>query len=165
MTRLVETEVNGLVRATEGNAWDVFVPIDFVKVFKGKGPLPAVVEVYNQSGPWGEIGQTRNLRLSDGSELTEEVTGVEPPGPRGARFGYTVHGYSGIVGTLISEGRGFWVFQERGAQTQITWRYSFLPKNVWTQPLVILIVLLFWRSYMKSALGEVIDLIEKGEAA
>ena len=165
MTRLVEAEVQTMVNAPEEQAWRVFIPVDLTRLFKGKWPLPAVTQVSNQTGPWDVVGQTRKVSLSDGAELSEEVTGVEPPGPRGARFGYTVRGYSGFIGMLVKEGRGFWVFQDRGDKTAITWRYSFLPHNRLTQPLVILIVALFWRRYMQDALNVTVDLIEADRRA
>ena len=117
MTRPIVAEVTTNISAPLDTVWRVFVPIDLRSLFEGKGPLPAVVEVSNQSGPWDVVGQTRNVRLSDGGYLTEEITDVAAPNSGAATFDYVVRGYSGFIGFLTDEGRGHWRFDETGKGT------------------------------------------------
>ena len=144
-------------------AWARFVPIDLTALFTGMGPLPAVVNVHGQTGPWDDVGQSRKVALSDGTEVTEAITFVELPQGNFARFGYTVSGFGGAFGWLTSEAKGFWVFQEVDGQTEIAWRYGFRATSVLARPVMALILHLLWRPYMKRALARTVEILQANE--
>ncbi|HEY2160292.1 MAG TPA: hypothetical protein VGH24_03225 [Solirubrobacteraceae bacterium] len=85
------------------------MPIDLAKIFRGFGPLPAVVGTRDQTGAWDHVGARRVVELADGSEVREELTAYEAP----AHFAYRVSGFSGPLRRLVSHADGAWWFSER----------------------------------------------------
>lgn len=150
-------------------AWERFVPIELPSVFpRAKGPIPSVVSVEGQTGRWDEVGRSRTVILGDGSRVEERVSFSDPT--RGAaavggiaRFGYTVSGFSGPLGRLTSEARGFWRFEEDGACSRITWTYGFRPTGALAQPILGVIIWAFWRRYMQGGMTNVVRIIERAE--
>lgn len=140
-------------------AWARFVPIDLTKLFHALGPLPAVVRVSDQSGPWDVVGNHRRVGLSDGTTITERITLSEPPQDGRARLGYTVTGFGGVFGRLTQEARGFWVFAADGGQTEIAWRYRFEPTSVLARPVLATLTATLWRAYMQRGLSRTVDVL------
>lgn len=149
----VASQVSALVTAPLELSWAVFVPIDLRDLFKGHRPLPAVVEVMDQTGPWDVAGSTRSVGLSDGRQLSEEVSVVKLPDGEHARFASVVRGFSGVIGALTSKARVHWDFEaESPNRTTIDLTYSFMPRNPAARVLLILVVRFLWRPYMTAAL-------------
>lgn len=155
-----KTDVETLVYASLAHTWSVFVPVDLTKLFKGRGPLPAVVRVFDQTGPWDVVGQTRSVSLSDGGELVEEITWVETPDKGRAGFRYIIRGFSGFIGLLTDSAEGDWSFTEVDGHTRVQWQYSFRPRGMFQRYILALVVRFLWRSYMKDALARTRSLIE-----
>lgn len=152
--------VTGTTNATVADVWKRFVPIALPEVFpNAKGPIPPVVAVEDQDGRWDTVGRARTVVLADGMRVREQITFSDPtngaPAEGQARFGYTVSGFSGPLSWLVSEARGFWVFEGQGNQTKITWTYQFQPTSALTRPLAAAIIALFWRAYMKDGMHNV----------
>lgn len=142
------------------SAWDAFVPIDLTSLFTGKGPLPAVVEVFGQDGRWDVVGRSRSVRLSDGSELREEITSVQNPDGRSAQFAYVVTGFSGLIGVVTDQATGEWSFTRNGEQTLIIWTYNFRPRGFLAAMPLMLIVRVLWSTYMRDALRRTVRILE-----
>ena len=122
MESRVEIVVEGYAATGVEQTFDALVPIDLTTVFRGKGPLPAVVGVRDQSGPWSSIGASRVVRLSDGSEVPERITGYERPW----HFGYRVGPFARPLGLLATHADGAWWFAEVGdRRAHIRWSYTF----------------------------------------
>ena len=127
------------------------VPIDLPKIMPGYGPLPAVVGVENQTGKWNAVGQTRTIRLADGTAARETLTSYDAP----HHFAYTVSDVTGALRFLAREAKGQWHFSETAdGETRIRWRYAFTPQSVLAAPALWLVVQLLWRGTMKQALRE-----------
>lgn len=142
----VNTEVNSQLETT----FAYIVPIDLSSIFIGYGPLPAVVSSENQVGAWDEVGQTRTVHLSDGSQAKELLTGYEYP----IYFSYTVHDFTGSLRFLAKSAHGEWWFETQPdtQKVKIKWRYEFQPKSKLSKPALWLINRFFWQGYMKQAL-------------
>jgi len=158
----ISVTVDREVGADITHAFAVAVPIDLVGVMQAKGPIPGVAGVENQTGPWDAVGQSRTVRLTDGSAAYEELTSYTPP----RRFAYRVSGFTGPFHRLVKDAYGEWVFSEpKEGRTRIDWTYSFMPRGPLSRPLVFLIAKLFWRGYIDEALGRVAIEIERPGAA
>lgn len=148
-------------------AWDRFVPAALSDVFpKSKGPVPAVINVTDQTGRWDEVGRSRRVHLGDGAVVTEEITLSNPSGGATltngkAEFGYKVYGFQFPFGLLTSEATGFWTFSKRDGETQITWTYTFTPTHLVTRPIMSLLIATFWKAYMTDGLAHVVRIIEE----
>jgi hypothetical protein len=120
-------------------------------IFTGYGPLPSVAETRNQTGPWDAAGRSRTVVFSDGSSATETLTGYEEAN----RFSYRITGFTGVLRHLASEARGEWWFESTPADrvTSVVWRYEFVSRAKWLEPLVSLFTKRLWRGYMKRALN------------
>ncbi|WP_394762294.1 SRPBCC family protein [Phenylobacterium sp.] len=97
------------------------------------GPLAAMIPVTKQlpgvsgvtpltPGPWGGVGQRRQVHLTDGSQTTEQVLESVP----GERFRYQVWDYSTAAGKPIAYALGEFLFRPfDGGRTEIVWTYAF----------------------------------------
>jgi hypothetical protein len=132
--------------------------IDPTRQYPRFGPLPAVVEVVDQSGPWDTAGRTRMLRLSDGGHVIERITDAVHP----TYFAYELSDFQKLFGKLVNGARAEWRFTPVQSGTNITWSYVFHPKPR-TGWIVGAIVVLFWAPYMRRVLPGIIAAVEKAE--
>ncbi|MCG9915230.1 MAG: SRPBCC family protein [Phenylobacterium sp.] len=153
--------------ASLAQVWAVFVAMDLGQVLaRGSGPIPAVVRTSDQTGPWDVAGSARQVHLADGSVVTEEILASDPthgaaPSGGQARFAYRVEGFSGPLATLTGEAFGEWAFEETApGRTQITWRYTFVPRSALMAAPLSALIALFWRGYMRQAIENVRRLAE-----
>ena len=148
MNSRVEIVVERYARAPLAHTFDTAVPIDLTTIFRGYGPLPAVVGVRDQTGPWDAAGRERVVQLSDGSEVPERITAYEAP----LHFAYTVGPFPRPLGLLASHADGAWWFADTGdGRTHIRWSYTFSLHGPGA-PLARLVVPRLWRPYASSVL-------------
>jgi hypothetical protein len=125
-------------------AFEIVVPVDLARVFRGYGPLPAVSGTDEPAGAerWGQEGQRRTVRLADGSSLEETVVEATRPG----LFRYEVVPTSGALRLLVRRIDGRFVFShsECGG-TVVRWTYVFRPRHL-ARPFVRALAPL-WRRY------------------
>ncbi len=105
--RDIVVEVSGKGRATRETTFDVFAPTNLRLILRGYGPLPAVAAVEAQTGGWDAPGQTRTIRLSDGSRMREALTVVERP----RHFAFVIDELTGPFRLLVRGMRGAWWFE------------------------------------------------------
>jgi hypothetical protein len=143
--------VSTTIEASIDEAFGQIVPIDLTSIFTGYGPLPAVMQTRDQSGAWDAAGRTRNVAFSDGSTARESLPEYEYP----HRFAYTIDHFTGVLRLLASEARGEWWFEQVPGRkaTAIRWRYQFVSRSKFLEPLVGLFTRLLWRGYMLKALS------------
>ena len=156
--RGIPVAVHGAARVAVETAFDVIVPIELPRLFRGFGPLPAVVATRGQTGGWDHVGASRVVQLSDGSEVNERITAYDRP----RYFAYRVGPFeSGPLRHVVVDAQGEWWFTARDTMnTAIRWTYTFRPRRYAT-PLVRLLIAPLWRGYAKRALGLAIDRVEK----
>jgi hypothetical protein len=144
------------VRADLQSTWDIVTPITPVGLYPSFGPLPAVVEVLDQTGAWDAAGQTRTLVLSDGGSVVEHLREVAPPG----RFVYELTDFQKLFGTIVGGARAEWAFRAVGVSTSIRWTYTFyaLPGKRW--PLAAIVGNL-WAPYMRRVLRGIAAEVER----
>ncbi|MEE8164652.1 MAG: SRPBCC family protein [Myxococcota bacterium] len=152
--RAIVAEVRGQIAADIETVFDVLAPIDLRTIMKGYGPLPAVEGVEDQTGNWDSIGESRIIRLADGSGMLETLTAVDRP----RHFAYTISEPTNALRFLVATFRGAWTFEQaEAAETtpivNAIWRYEFMPRSILTWPLAWLIVKRFWQPYLAAALA------------
>jgi hypothetical protein len=145
----VASTVAVTINTRRDDAFHAIAPIDLTLIFEGYGPLPAVIEVEDQSGQWDTVGQTRTTRLSDRSTALETLTAYDRP----QYFAYSLENFSGPLRFLTSGARGEWWFEEMTpTATLVRWRYTFEPRSWLTFPLLSIVVRGLWHRYMREAL-------------
>lgn len=127
-----------------------FIPIRLEDILHGYGPVPAVVGTSDQTGPWDVVGSQRTVHLADGSTARERVTRCEAP----RAFGYTVDRFTNPIRLLAREARGAWVFDEGG---EVRWTYAFAARSAPAALVLLPIVRIFWRGFMRRALDALAD--------
>ncbi|CAN5156133.1 SRPBCC family protein [soil metagenome] len=148
---------SGVARASIEHTWAVAQPITPVGFYPRFGPIPATVDVRDQTGDWQSAGQTRTLMLADGGWVVETTKVVERP----AFFAYELTDFQKLFGVLVDHARAEWTFTAVGDGTRIDWTYTFFPKPRCGLA-VSLIVALFWSRYMTSVLPGIIAEVERG---
>lgn len=146
--KTVSATATATIRASRQAVFDHIVPIDLTTIFRGYGPLPAVIGTKGQTGAWDGVGQTRTVVLSDGSTAREELTAYEPP----RYFAYRVGGFTNALRLLSTGARGEWWFEETAGDTSVRWRYVFEPTSMVVLPFLAPIGLI-WQRYMQAALN------------
>lgn len=155
MTRASAT-VEGVTRASLLRAWEIATPLTPVGYYPKSGPLPAVIEVRDQTGPWDAPGQTRQLMLSDGGYVIEHLVHVDKP----EVFVYELSDFQKLFGALVKGARAVWEFTEVNGGTKIRWTYTFHPRRG-AGVVVGAIVKLLWGPYMKRVLPGIIAEVDK----
>ncbi len=154
MARLsVEVEVDGYARASPAHTFETIVPIDLTQIFKGFGPLPAVVGNREQTGAWDHVGATRVVELSDGSEAPERITDYAAP----HHFAYRVGPFSGALRRVVVSADGAWWFSDAGDRgTHVRWSYTFRLRGR-AAPVASIVIVPLWRAYAKRVLALAIE--------
>lgn len=143
----IRASAEALTRTNAHRAYEISGPLDPTLFYPRFGPLPAVVEVRNQSGSWDTVGRTRTLMLSDGGHVVETITDAHSP----LLFGYELSDFQKLFGTLVSGARAEWRFEPLRSGAIVQWTYTFFarPARGW---IVRLIVRLWWARYMRKVL-------------
>lgn len=155
VTTRASATAEAIAQATPKESYDISGPVDPTRFYPKFGPLPAVVEVRNQSGTWDTPGRTRQLMLSDGGHVIETITDAASPN----LFAYELSDFQKLFGALVSGARAEWRFERVAGGTRISWTYTFFgkPGRGW---IVRLIVALWWAPYMRKVLPPIANEVE-----
>ena len=159
-SRGFSSTVTGIAPADPEHTFDILTPSDPSRFYPKFRVIPATVGVEGQTGAWDAVGQTRVLRLSDGSSVRETTTDVERPG----FFAYELTEFTKVFGPIIHHARAEWRFEAVEAGTLITWTYTFFgkPGRGW---IVSLIVHLIWAAYMRRVMPGLVAEVQRVTAA
>lgn len=149
-------KAEGTAPAKPQRTYAILTRSDPARFYPRYGPLPAVVAVEGQTGAWDAVGQSRTLRLGDGSTVVERLEAVDAP----RRFAYQLTGFTGPFGNLVAFADAEWDFVASSEGTRIRWVYTFhaQPKRGWV---VRLVVALFWSRYMKRVLAALVGEVSR----
>jgi hypothetical protein len=112
-------------------AFEVTLRTPLTDIFRPRyGLLPPVKDVRGQEGPWGQVGQSRTVRTTDGGTMRERLVEVDAP----HSFSYRLSDVSGPLRLLVDSIDGRWEFASRGTGTIITWRWTLHPSGGGWQP-------------------------------
>jgi hypothetical protein len=156
MAKKPSATVDGIAQATPKRSYEITGPVDPTRFYPRFGPLPAVVDVRDQSGTWDAAGRTRRLELSDGGHVIETITDADPPN----YFAYELSDFQKLFGRLVRGARAEWRFDRVAGGTRIRWTYTFhpLPGRGW---IVGMIVRLFWAPYMRRIIPTIVAEVER----
>jgi hypothetical protein len=148
--------VTGIAPAAPERTFDILTPSDPARFYPKFRVVPATVGVEGQTGAWDAVGQTRVLRLSDGSSVRETTKDVERP----SFFAYELTEFTKAFGPIVDHARAEWRFEAVEGGTLITWTYTFFgkPGRGWV---VTLIVRLIWAAYMRKVMPGLVAEVER----
>jgi hypothetical protein len=148
------------VSAPPQTAFAAVAGLDAPSIFRARGPVPGVVGVEGHIAPWSAVGQTRTIRLSDGSSVHETLTAFGD-----GALAYKVTDFEGAFGRLAREARGEWRVTPHGDGARIEWRYVFTPASPLAALPLRVIAFAFWADYMRAALSRLKTSIETAAPA
>jgi hypothetical protein len=133
-------------------AFDVVLVEPLPRLFHRRyAAVAPVKEVRDQTGtPWGTVGQSRRIVLSDGGAMTERLTVVERP----TVFGYRIDELKGPLRLMVSSVTGEWRFEPAGTGTRITWTWDLTPASG-PGRYALPAFARMWRGYARQALEEI----------
>jgi len=139
--------------ASAERAFDVIAAIDLSTIMRGRGILPPVAGVEDQSGAWDSVGESRIVRLADDTGWIETLTAVDRP----RRFAYSSVGLTSWLRWLVGTIRGEWTFAEsvlgdRPSVVEIRWYNELVGRSWWTRPLLAIVANWIWRPQMERAI-------------
>jgi Polyketide cyclase / dehydrase and lipid transport len=147
------------VDADVAQTFDVVVPVDLARIFRGYGPLPAVRGTAGGIGTWGRAGQSRTVLLADGGRMEESIVEVRRPG----LFRYRVVPIQGVLRLAVAQIDGRFVFSASEAGgTVIRWTYVFRPRR--GARFVVRAIAPLWRRYAQQVLERVADEVNASTA-
>lgn len=123
------------------------------------GPIPGVARVELPAGSALAAGVSRQISLTDGTTMQEEVMALQPPSAAGpGRHEYRwKHPPAPPFSLLIRGAHAVWTFRAEGDGTQVDWLYTFTPTNALGYVLATPVIALF-RRWMQRGLTRLHDL-------
>lgn len=140
-------------------AFDVVLPISLPRILGHRsGPIPGIVDIRDQDGDWGSVGQTRTIVMADRGTAREELTAVSRP----QEFRYRITDLRGPMRPLVAGIDGRWSFEKAGTGVRVTWSWRLTPTSRATARLMPLVGR-FWRPWAARALENIeADLVSSG---
>lgn len=142
--------VSARIRVTCEDFLPWFLPHDPVGLFNARGPIPGVAEAHWRHAHWSHPGAQRQLVMTDGTRVTEQVVEYQPP----TRFRYRMTGLSGLMSRLVWAIDGQWDCAQEAHGSRVCWSYTFVDRGA-AALLVLWAMSPLWRSYMRAGLRAV----------
>ena len=153
----IETRAEIEVAKPREEVFDFAVACEtFPRVLLALGPLPGVAQARMRDGADPKPGALREIGLTDGSAIDEELLALDRPARHRYRW---ANRPEPPLGWLVRAGEGDWVFSSSGSDTRIRWTYRFELSHVIALPLALPIVGLF-RIWMARGLARIRDALE-----
>jgi hypothetical protein len=147
----VQTELE--VPAEQGRVFDVIADqANLPKIFQRSGLIPGVARC--ETAPPDASGRPRRqLVLTDGSAMQEEILLVERPTKYGYRW---VNKPSALLSRILGTVETTWELTTTrgGSHTHVCWTYYFELTALWAYPLV-LVLLSQYRRWMLAAVDRI----------
>lgn len=152
----VATTVTASIAVPRALLYEWLVPGVFADeldtVLRDEAGLPGVTRTTGTTGPWNVAGSTRIVHLSDATFCRETVKVATAPD----YFAYRLTEFSSrIIRLLVSEANGQWWFTDEGAGTRAKWTYTAESRFFLATPVLVPVIKILWRRYMRSALARI----------
>lgn len=149
MTREITVEVHGSVAAPAEHSFERILGLDPRRLLSGYGPVAGVAGHRNLVGQWSQPGDTREVSMTDGTRITQELLYLDRP----SGFGYLLPELRGPIGLIVRRARAHWRFATRSdGRTTVTWRYVFEGPKAMPYAVGWFLLRVLWAGYMRAAL-------------
>ena len=97
------------------------------------GLVPAITGCTGQHGPWGTVGQTRTITMSDGTRALETLVTADRP----SDYRYRISDVRGLMmRPLVAGIDGRFAFEPTDTGTRVTWSWEMRATNSVTRMLL-----------------------------
>jgi hypothetical protein len=154
----ISSTVSVSIDASAKQVFDWFLDLDIARVLNGYGPLPAVLETYDQTGSWDTPGQKRKLSMSSNIRATQEILVCDRP----SFFAYRVTGFTHALDRFAygAEAR-FWFEPSSDQNTIMRWTYTFWPRSIIGKVALYPVIRTIWHWYMQSTIQHMKAIAER----
>ena len=122
------------------------------RVLQRLGPIPGIASARFVSGGSLVAGAQRNVSMTDGSVIEEEILEAERPHVHRYRW---LRGLRPPFSLLVRTGEACWTFRDAaGGGTEIEWTYTFQLRSPLAAPVAAPTVMLF-RRWMQRGLDRI----------
>jgi hypothetical protein len=112
------------------------------RILRGLGPIPGITSIEMLDGAALAPGARRRVRMSDGSDILEEVTALDRPRRHSYRW---LNAPAAPFSLLVRRAEADWIFTASAQGTRIEWTYRFELTSPLAAPLAALVMILFKR--------------------
>ena len=131
-------------------AFDGLMAADLPDLFSRRfAAFPPVREVDNEQAGWGEVGQSRVIRLADGGSLRETLTSVDRP----HGFSYLLDDLHGRLRPFVRTVEGAWSVDAEGTGSRVTWAWTLYPTGSPAR-LTLNVIGRMWKGYAERSLEQ-----------
>jgi Polyketide cyclase / dehydrase and lipid transport len=143
------------VNKSQQDVFDYVVPIPLNNIFKKYKFIPGVART-DEKEKWITAGLTRTVFTDDGNTANEELITVTPS----SYFNYRVSKFTSALRFLISRVNGSWVFEPKGSQTNIIWKYELITHNEFATWIINTFLKKDMAKYLQNAMDIIVSDLE-----
>jgi hypothetical protein len=155
MPEPITTTASIFVRRAPEKVLERAMDFDAPSVVRKRGLLPGVRSVSGATGAWTNVGQKRQLVLTDGSRVEETLVDITP-----SSYAYRVADFTGPIRLLVREAKASFAVEPRRDGSMLTWTYEFKPKSALAAPIISFLVDTAYNAWMDAGLERLKDAIE-----
>ena len=134
---------SAVLPTTPEGAYDAVVSAPLEEILGVRvGLIPAIIGCSGQDGPWGTVGQTRTIEMSDGGRVLETLVAADRP----SEYRYRITEVRGPLRPLVRSIDGRFGYEQSDTGTKVTWSWDLHPTNAVTRLALPLFALSWHRS-------------------
>jgi uncharacterized protein YndB with AHSA1/START domain len=119
----LEVSASRVIGAPTEKVFDFAVAAENLpRILTGFGPIPGIASIEMLDGAALATGARRRVRLSDGSEIFEEVTALDRPRRHSYRW---LNAPAPPFSLLVRRAEADWMFTAAAQGTRVDWTYRF----------------------------------------
>jgi hypothetical protein len=137
-----DVSASAVLDATPEVAYDAVMAAPLEEILgRRSGPIPGIARMEGQDGPWGTVGQTRTIVMTDGGRTLETLVLADRP----SDYRYRITDVRGLMKPLVRSIDGRFTFVPEGSGTRVTWSWTLHPTALGRPGMGLLAF--FWRRW------------------
>jgi hypothetical protein len=142
MASSYDVSASAVLDATPEVAYDTVMAAPLEELLgRRSGPIPGIARMEGQDGPWGTVGQTRTIVMTDGGRTLETLVLADRPDD----YRYRITDVRGLMKPLVGSIDGRFTFVPEGSGTRVTWSWTLYPTALGRPGMGLLAF--FWRRW------------------